>query len=52
MKQSRFTDEQIIGFLNQADAGTFVKELLGLKTAMMMQVLTCAFQRSWTPVLG
>ncbi len=27
MKQSRFTDEQIIGFLKQADAGMSVKEL-------------------------
>ena len=27
MKKSRFTDEQIIGFLKQADAGMFVKEL-------------------------
>jgi putative transposase len=27
MKQSRFTDEQIIGFLKQADAGIPVKEL-------------------------
>jgi transposase InsO family protein len=27
MKQSRFTDEQIIGFLKQADAGISVKEL-------------------------
>ena len=27
MKLSRFTDEQIIGFLKQADAGMSVKEL-------------------------
>ena len=27
MKQSRFTDEQIIGFLKQADVGMSVKEL-------------------------
>ena len=27
MKQSRFTDEQIIGFLKQANAGLSVKEL-------------------------
>ncbi len=27
MKQSRFTDEQIIGFLKQAEAGMSVKEL-------------------------
>ena len=27
MKQSRFTDEQIIGFIKQADAGMSVKEL-------------------------
>lgn len=27
MKQSRFTDEQIIGFLKQADADMSVKEL-------------------------
>ena len=27
MKQSRFTNEQIIGFLKQADAGMSVKEL-------------------------
>ena len=27
MKQSRFTDEQIIGFLKQADAGMSVGEL-------------------------
>lgn len=27
MKKSRFTDEQIIGFLKQADAGMPVKEL-------------------------
>jgi len=27
MKQSRFTDEQIICFLKQADAGMSVKEL-------------------------
>jgi putative transposase len=27
MKQSRFTDEQFIGFLKQADAGMSVKEL-------------------------
>ena len=27
MKQSRFTDEQIIGFLKQADAGMSIKEL-------------------------
>jgi putative transposase len=27
MKQSRFTDEQIIGFLKQADAGMSVKKL-------------------------
>ena len=27
MKQSRFTDEQIIGILKQADAGMSVKEL-------------------------
>jgi putative transposase len=27
MKQSRFTDEQIIGFRKQADAGMSVKEL-------------------------
>ena len=27
MKQSRFTDEQIIGFLKEAAAGMFVKEL-------------------------
>jgi putative transposase len=27
MKQSRFKDEQIIGFLKQADAGMSVKEL-------------------------
>ncbi len=27
MKQSKFTDEQIIGFLKQADAGMSVKEL-------------------------
>lgn len=27
MKQSRFTDEQIIRFLKQADAGMSVKEL-------------------------
>ena len=26
MKQSRFTDEQIIGFLKQADAGMFIKD--------------------------
>ena len=26
MKQSRFTDEQIIGFLKQADAGMSVKK--------------------------
>jgi hypothetical protein len=26
MKQSRFTDEQIIDFLKQADAGMYVKE--------------------------
>jgi putative transposase len=30
MKQSRFTDEQIIGFLKQADAGISVKELCRL----------------------
>lgn len=27
MKKSRFTDEQIIGFLKQADAGMAVKEI-------------------------
>ena len=27
MKQSRFTDEQIFGFLKQADAGISVKDL-------------------------
>ena len=27
MKKSRYSDEQIIGFLNQADAGMPVKEL-------------------------
>ena len=27
MKKSRFTDEQIIGFLKQSDAGMSVKEL-------------------------
>jgi putative transposase len=27
MKQSRFTDEQIIGYLKQADAGMSVREL-------------------------
>lgn len=27
MKTTRFTDEQIIGFLKQAEAGMFIKEL-------------------------
>ena len=31
MKKSRFTDEQIIGFLKQADAGMPVKELCPLR---------------------
>ena len=30
MKQSRFTDEQIIGFLKQADAGMSVNYLCNL----------------------
>ena len=33
MKQSRFTDEQIIGFLKQADAGMSVKELCRIGVA-------------------
>ncbi len=44
MKQSRFTDERIIGFLKQADAGMCVKELCRSGNLNIPTILECRFK--------
>ena len=46
MKKSRFSDEQIVGFLKQAEAGMAVKELCRKGGCPASTILSCQRQLS------